>query len=160
MIAIVSDIHSNLEALLVVLDDIAARNVEEIVCLGDLVGYGANPCECIDLIQQNAKVTVRGNHDEAVLNKDYARDFNLKAEGALDWTRAQLETGNSTQGENHRRIDFLTNLPERADEGDITFVHGSPRAPTRDYIFPRDVRSKEKMQEIFALFARFCFVGQ
>jgi predicted phosphodiesterase len=66
--ALISDIHGNLEALEAVLTDIAGHRINEIFCLGDLVGYGPNPCECIDLVMANCRVTLLGNHDQAVVS--------------------------------------------------------------------------------------------
>ncbi|MEX2401285.1 MAG: metallophosphoesterase family protein, partial [Rhodothermales bacterium] len=69
-IAVISDIHSNLEALTAVLEEIDARGIEEIVCLGDVVGYGADPAACVDLVRRRCALTVLGNHDEAVARGD------------------------------------------------------------------------------------------
>ena len=158
MFAIISDIHSNIEALQAVLDDILSRDIKDIICLGDLVGYGANPRECVDLIQRHATVCLRGNHDDAVLTKG-TRDFNIRAESALMWTRDQLFSGAQLARDRQRRIRFLRNLPLTHEDGDSVFVHGSPRMPLKDYVFPRDVRNKAKMQEIFGAVKRFCFCG-
>ena len=65
--ALISDIHGNLEALQAVLSDIASQNVDEILCLGDIVGYGPNPCECLDLVMKKTALTIMGNHDQAAL---------------------------------------------------------------------------------------------
>ena len=65
--AVISDIHGNLEALRVVMEDIAEQNISRIVCLGDIVGYGPNPVECLDLIMRRSDVTILGNHDQATL---------------------------------------------------------------------------------------------
>ena len=89
--AIVSDIHSNIEALSVVLDDIEKLGITDILCLGDVVGYGPNPLECVDLIMERCKVTLKGNHDEALVHGAYA--FNLRAQKAIEWTRDQLKPG-------------------------------------------------------------------
>ena len=89
MIAVISDIHSNMEALMAVLDDIASRNVERIVCLGDVVGYGPQPGECLDMVKDKAEFTLLGNHDYAVLYEP--SKFNIGAETACYATRQQLE---------------------------------------------------------------------
>ena len=83
-IAIISDIHANLEAFDAVLNDIYSKNITDIVCLGDIVGYGPNPLECIDL-SYNFKTTILGNHEEAILFG--AVGFNPKAKLAIDWTK-------------------------------------------------------------------------
>ena len=90
LIALISDIHANIEALSVVLEDIQNHKVDKIYCLGDVIGYGPNPRECIELVQKNAEFTLCGNHEEAVLFN--AQDFNPKARRAIDWTREQLNS--------------------------------------------------------------------
>ena len=88
--ALISDIHGNLEALEAVLDDIKAQGISEIYCLGDIIGYGPNPRECIDLVMENCQVTLLGNHDQgAMFDPD---GFNIGAERAIFWTREQLES--------------------------------------------------------------------
>ena len=79
-LAVISDIHSNLEALQAVLADIEERGVKEIICLGDIVGYGPNPKECLDLVRKRCRVTLMGNHDHALLYEP--TNFNLPAERA------------------------------------------------------------------------------
>src|SRR3954470_6838780 len=87
--AIISDIHSNLEALQAVLADIKSQGITEIYCLGDVIGYGPNPRECIDLVM-SCKLVLLGNHDQgAMFDPD---GFNGPAEKAIFWTRAQLES--------------------------------------------------------------------
>jgi predicted phosphodiesterase len=89
--AIISDIHSNLEALQAVLADIETHPITEIYCLGDVVGYGPNPRECVDLVMQ-CKIVLLGNHDQgAMFDPD---GFNPPAERAIFWTRDQLESSN------------------------------------------------------------------
>ena len=90
MIAIISDIHSNIEALTTVIKHIKSQNVEKIYCLGDLVGYGPNPGEVVDMASE-WDVVLMGNHDEAVLKEAYA--FNPIAKSAIEWTRTQLKPG-------------------------------------------------------------------
>ncbi len=159
MIAIVSDIHGNQEALLAVLKDIHERGVEDIYCLGDITGYGPNPRECVDLIQDHAKVVLRGNHDDALFN-DGASDFNLRAEGALIWAREQLFSNNQLPRDRQRRITYLKNLPETHEEDDLLFVHGSPRRPVNEYVFPDDVyTSPAKIHSLFERFGKLCFTG-
>ncbi len=154
--AIVSDIHANLEALEAVLDDIRKRGIREIYCLGDLIGYGPNPRECIDLAMRHFKLTIMGNHDQAALFDP--EGFNASAESAIFWTREQLESrGNPRQ--NERRWEFLGELPRRHQEGEFLVVHGSPRVPLNEYIFPEDIYNRRKMERIFQLVDRYCFVG-
>ena len=80
MFAIVSDIHGNIEALTAVFAEIDRRGVQHVVCLGDIIGYGPNPMECLDLVAQRCRATIMGNHDFAVLYEPY--NFNSGAETA------------------------------------------------------------------------------
>jgi diadenosine tetraphosphatase ApaH/serine/threonine PP2A family protein phosphatase len=156
MKAILSDIHSNLEALQAVLADIAALKVEEIYCLGDVVGYGPNPRECIDLAM-NFKLTLLGNHDQAVLFDP--KDFNPVAERATFWTRKQLEAPVRSRHDADRRWEFLAELPTTFQDGDVLFVHGSARNPINEYVFPEDIYNPRKLERIFPLVKRCCFQG-
>src|SRR4051812_20935332 len=92
--AILSDIHGNLEALEAVLADVATQQVDEIYCLGDIVGYGPNPRECIDRVM-SFNVVVLGNHDQGALFDP--EGFSSGAERAIFWTREQLESGDSSE---------------------------------------------------------------
>lgn len=91
-LAVISDIHGNLHALQAVLARIDAIGVDAILCLGDVVGYGPNPGACIDLIRARCAATVRGNHDEAVLQTSQCFDFNAPARAAIFWTRSVLSS--------------------------------------------------------------------
>ncbi len=155
MRAIISDIHGNLEALEAVLEDIQAQGIEKIYCLGDVIGYGPNPQECIDLVIEEAEVTILGNHDQATLFDP--EGFNAGAERAIFWTRKQLETGNSAN--NERRWEFLGELPRIRREESLMFVHGSARNPLNEYVFPEDVFNQRKMERIFSLVGNYCFQG-
>ncbi|MCK4600893.1 MAG: metallophosphoesterase, partial [Phycisphaerae bacterium] len=143
MLAVISDIHSNTLALTAVLDDIAQRNVDKIFCLGDVLGYGPEPKECLDAVMSKATVTLMGNHDFAVLYEP--NKFNIGAENACFWTRQQLEA--ETQDDARQaRWQFLGNLPVKHamdgkgyQMGELVFVHGSPRRPVNEYIFPDDI---------------------
>src|SRR5437016_13480280 len=95
MFAIVSDIHANLEAFTVVLEEIQRRGIEHIVCLGDVVGYGPNPMECLDLVATRARATLMGNHDFAVFYEPF--NFNSGAEAACFWTRQQFENDSDVE---------------------------------------------------------------
>ncbi len=164
MLAIISDIHSNIEALQAVLDDIDRRGAEEIYCLGDALGYGPDPGACLDLLMERTRLTLLGNHDFAVLYEP--NRFNVGAEAACFWTRRQLEQ-EPDQQKRSRRWEFLGSLQikhiiERDDEltGEIVLVHGSPRRPVNEYVFPDDVfTSPGKMQTTFDRFNRLCLVG-
>lgn len=156
--AIISDIHSNLEALEVVLQDIERRGIKEIICLGDVVGYGPNPRECLDLVRRKTRLCLMGNHDHAVLYEP--TNFNLAAERACYWTRRLLEEDSDAKQRNER-WSFLGSMPVRLKQDDVLFVHASPRRPINEYIFPEDVFTNP--QKVLANFerldTRLCFVG-
>ncbi|MCA9036387.1 MAG: metallophosphoesterase [Planctomycetaceae bacterium] len=156
MRALISDIHGNLEALQAVLADIRAKGVTEIFCLGDVVGYGPNPAECIDHVM-DLDMCLLGNHDQAALFDPDG--FNAGAERAIFWTRSVLERDTSSNAE--RRWDFLGELSRRyKDEAaGMMFVHGSARNPLNEYVFPDDVYNQVKMEKIFALIDQYCFQG-
>ncbi|MCK5746038.1 MAG: metallophosphoesterase, partial [Oricola sp.] len=158
MFAVISDIHSNLEALETVLADIDARGVERIICLGDIIGYGANPRECMDLIIDRVEMCICGNHDAAVFYEPY--NFNVPAERAAFWTRQMLEDEPSKAARD-RRWKFLGGLPVRTVFEGMLLVHGSPRRPINEYLFGDDVYSNPT--KLMSNFERFeevaCFVG-
>jgi predicted phosphodiesterase len=154
--AIISDIHSNLEALQAVLADIEKQGVSDIYCLGDVIGYGPNPRECIDLIM-NCQVVILGNHDQgALFDPD---GFNRTAEMAIFWTRAQLESPGDPRTLREKRWEFLAERPRSHKEGDFLFVHGSARNPLNEYVFPEDIYNQRKMDRIFQLVDKYCFQG-
>lgn len=155
--ALISDIHGNLDALKSVLADIETRNVDRIVCLGDIIGYGPNPCECLDLVMERCAWALMGNHDFAVLYEPTS--FNASAESASFWTRAQIEAEPDAAAR-RRRFEFLGSLAiQRNFEGTLC-VHASPRRPINEYIFADDVITQPtKMQQIFEKIDTHCFVG-
>lgn len=155
--ALISDIHANLEGLLAVLEDIKEQGITEIYCLGDIVGYGPNPCECLDKVIDVCQVTILGNHDQAALFDPDG--FNPVALQAVYWTRDQLESGSGSPNQINRRWDFLGELPRTHSNGDFLFVHGSPREPTNEYVFPEDVYNQRKMDALFSRVDRFCMQG-
>ena len=157
-IAIISDIHGNLDALQVVLAEIDAREgIEEIICLGDIIGYGPNPLECLDLVRERCSFALMGNHDFAVLYEPTS--FNTSAEQAAFWTREQFEH-EPDEALRRQRWEHLGSLHIRKTYLDATWVHASPRRPMNDYIFPDDVLSAPtKMQQIFERIDQRCFVG-
>ncbi len=155
--ALISDIHGNLEALLAVLADIRTVGVDDIYCLGDVIGYGPNPCECLDFVMKECKVTILGNHDQAALFDP--EGFNPMALQAIYWTRDQLDNGPGSSDQVNSRWDFLGELPRHVDEGEYRFVHGSPRDPTNEYVFPEFVFDQRKMEILFGKIEHFCFMG-
>jgi len=156
-VAIISDIHGNVDALESVLADIDARGLQHIVCLGDIIGYGPDPLSCLDLIMTRCEWALMGNHDFAVLYEPTA--FNASAESAAFWTRSRLE--NEPDPHKRRlRWEFLGGLAIRKDFGLAMCVHASPRRPINEYIFPDDViTAPKKMAQIFDRFEKRCFVG-
>lgn len=154
--ALISDIHANLEALQVVLEDVAEQGISRIMCLGDVVGYGPNPVECLDLVMRRCDVTILGNHDQATLFDPDG--FNPVALQAIYWTREQLESKGDPSIQD-QRWEFLGELPRRVDEGRLLFVHGSPREPTNEYVFPEDVTDIRKMDNLFTRIDQYCFQG-
>ena len=164
MLAVISDIHGNMPALRATLDDIDARGIERILCLGDVLGYGPQPRECMDLVMQRAEIMLMGNHDYAVLFEP--NKFNIGAEAACYWTRQQLED-EPDLALRGRRWDFLGQVPVRhvLDNGDLglgetVFVHASPRRPVNEYVFPDDIfNNPNKIAGCFDRFGHLCFVG-
>lgn len=161
--AIISDIHGNVEALQVVLADIKQRGVTRILCLGDIIGYGPDPLRCIDLVRQHCEWSLMGNHDFGVLYEP--TNFNPGAESAAFWTRDALDAEPEDQAR-RERYEFLGKLRVRVVETGpdgktpVLFVHGSPRRPINEYIFPDDVASApDKLSTIFERVPRICFVG-
>jgi putative phosphoesterase len=126
-IALISDIHSNLEAFEVILYEIKKSKVKKIFCLGDIVGYGASPNQCIELIKKYKIKSVMGNHDFEAINLQSIEWFNPIARDAILWTSKQLTEANKK---------FLKKLPTYLEFENIFLVHGSPRDNIYEYIFP------------------------
>jgi predicted phosphodiesterase len=144
---IYSDIHSNLEALEKVLESMETLGVERRICLGDAVGYGANPNECVNLIRNVSAVTLLGNHDSVALGRESSENFNFYARKAIEWTKENLD-GPS--------VEFLDKLPYVVDEPPLTFVHASPRSPVDWYY----ITSFDDAIDAFSFFnEKICFVG-
>jgi len=145
--AVLSDVHGNLEALSAVLADAASEGALGVLCLGDAVGYGADPVACVELLGERSTGMVAGNHEYGALGLLDLRWFNPAARAAALWTREQL--GADHQG-------YLSGLPLSSALGEATCVHASPRRPEEwEYLL-----SAEDGFEAFADFAtRLCFVG-
>jgi len=156
--AFISDIHSNLEALRAVFEDIDRRGIEDVFCLGDIVGYGPDPVACADLIRARCRMTIRGNHDEAVIDRPVG--FNPIARGAVEWTRKRLMPRFWSPA-SRKRWEFLKNLPLQHEWEGFLLVHGSPRDPTSEYIMDRDIifGPPRMFTEIFDSFESVCIVG-
>ncbi len=144
---ILSDIHSNLEAFRAVLEDAEVRGgFDEVWCLGDIVGYGPDPGECIDLLRSYDPVCVVGNHDLAAANLLSTEDFNFNARYAAHWTASRLSKDHA---------GFLSGLPEMARRGDFTLVHGSLRNPLVEYL----ISVGSAMATFDLMESSFCLVG-
>jgi len=159
MRAIISDVHSNIEALHAVLQDIAEQRAEDVVCLGDVVGYGPDPEECIDRVQEVCRFCLSGNHDYAVITQP--EGFNPLAQEAVEFTRRVLEPSPLSLGRKRGRWRFLEELPTRVQEEDILYVHGSPRDERSEYILETDILfgNLGKIREILDMVPRLLFVG-
>lgn len=157
--ALISDIHGNFVALQAVLADIQTQGVTDIYCLGDIIGYGPQPGDCLDKVMQKAAVTILGNHDQAALFDP--EGFNPVALRAIYWTRDAIDkpTGPGGASQVNKRWDFLGELPRLKNEGKYLFVHGSPREPTNEYVFPEDVYNQRKMEALFSRIENYCFQG-
>ena len=145
--AIIADIHANLAAFMAVLVDIERKgNVEEVWCLGDIVGYGPDPHECIELLRQLNHIGVVGNHDLAAVGNIDTYEFNPDAVAAVQWTARQLTP---------RDIAYIRSLPLVSEKDDFTLVHGSPREPIWEYVM-----SISGARENFAYFnTKFCLLA-
>ena len=127
--AIIADIHANLEALQVVLDDTKKQNCTHYACLGDVVGYNANPKECLDIIRDMGMPCVKGNHDEYCSSETNLEGFNPHAAEAIQWTRSQL-TGEDRQ--------WLKDLKYIRLVASFSIVHATLDGPQRwGYVFDR-----------------------
>ena len=123
-ILIISDIHANLTAFDAVLE--SAGDYDEIWCLGDTVGYGPDPNECIERLREQHHLTcLIGNHDAAALGNIDLNSFNREARSSAHWTKNVL---------NDESREFLLSLPERAITDSVTLAHGSPRSPVWEYL--------------------------
>jgi diadenosine tetraphosphatase ApaH/serine/threonine PP2A family protein phosphatase len=124
-VAILSDVHANLPALEAVLRSIEEAEVEELWCLGDMVGYGAEPDACTALIRERCDVCLAGNHDLAVLGELDISSFSDSAAAAVRWTRANAE---------EETIEFLRGLEPAGSQQEIGLFHASPRDPIWEYV--------------------------
>jgi diadenosine tetraphosphatase ApaH/serine/threonine PP2A family protein phosphatase len=155
--ALISDVHSNLEALTAVLAEIDRLGVRDIHCLGDVVGYGAEPEACTELVMRRCRWTIMGNHDFGLFHD--LHDFNPLAAEALFFTRRRMRPRWFT-GRKKALWRFLEGLPHRMEEYGYLFVHGSPRDPIMEYVLKSDgFLEPEKMAAIFARIDVPCFVG-
>ncbi len=146
-LAILSDIHGNLEALLQVLEEVANLQIDRVICLGDVVGYGADPNACVDVIQDVAEVVLAGNHDWASVGLMSTEFFNPIPLMAIQWTEETL---------GQAQVRFLRDCPLTCDEGDVRYVHASPFEPDRwAYLSDLEDGRDALQQTPYSL----CFVG-
>ena len=187
MKAFISDIHANLEALCSVFKDIEKQNVDEIICLGDIVGYGADPEACVDMVMSRANITLKGNHDYALIHGP--EGFNVIAADVIRKTYDLMlpeddkkeEVKECFEPEYYRcrhdekyskclimkhtensRWDFEDKLVETYEEGKLFYVHASPLNPLNEYIFPdRSIHwwNPKRVEEILEVFDTYLFCG-
>ena len=144
--AVLSDVHGNLEALRAVLADAADRS-DSAFCLGDIVGYGADPAACVDLVGERCEAVVVGNHEHAVTGRLDLEWFNPYARAAAEWTREQLD---------REAVAWLDGLPLIREVDEATLVHASPAGPDEwDYL----VSAEDGFATFGAFGTRLCFVG-
>lgn len=144
---LISDIHGNLEALQAVLSFVAKLEPFQLYCLGDVVGYGADPKECLEILRDDSNLILAGNHDLAVAGVIPSEDFNPMAQTAVEWTRNALTKDD---------ISTLANLPLVYIDGDYCFAHSSPLNPM-EFGY---VRTLEDVANVLSSIGqRFCFVG-
>jgi diadenosine tetraphosphatase ApaH/serine/threonine PP2A family protein phosphatase len=171
--ALISDLHSNWPALETAVADARARGAQRFVCLGDVIGYGADPGACLDEVMRltgaspgdglEPGLCLLGNHEAGLLSG--AGDFNPHARAALDWTREEINRAAGDRARSYAYWDFLGGLAPLAVEGATAYAHGTPRDSVREYLLPRDARDPQKLAALFdaldgaAPGARVCFVG-
>ncbi|GAB4368507.1 MAG: metallophosphoesterase family protein [Calditrichia bacterium] len=146
-IAIISDIHANLAALRESLDYIKKEKVDKIVCLGDVVGYGPRPNECVELVRKHCQVCLMGNHDHAVLGLTDTYHFNQYAREAVNWTQRTLTL--------HNRA-FLESLPFSHHENELLYVHSTPIYPEEWHYILSEYEANQYLKQIKQ---HVCFVG-
>ena len=144
---ILSDIHSNLEALTAVIDDATQRGgFDSVWCLGDIVGYGPDPGPCIKLLRQHKALAVAGNHDYVDVGKASAADFNYAAKAAIEWTASNLSPED---------IKYLSGLPTVVTVEPFTMVHGTLRDHLNEYL----LEPETALATLELLKTRYCAVG-
>jgi diadenosine tetraphosphatase ApaH/serine/threonine PP2A family protein phosphatase len=145
--AIISDVHANLEALQAVLKKIGSLGVDKLFCLGDIVGYGANPNECAELVREKTHGALCGNHDHAAVGETSIEYFNSYARAAILWTMGVLKPDCR---------EFLRSLPFTTSTDDAFLVHSTPSEPGRwNYVF----EVNEALDEFNAFEQKVCFIG-
>ncbi len=187
MKAFISDIHANLEALCNVLNDIEKHKVDEIICLGDVVGYGADPVACVDRIMNKAKITIMGNHDNALINGPAG--FNPLASEVIELTQDIMYPEKRDENNipdnfepkyyecpcdnkkpnclimehsEESRWIFEKELPSTVKDGNLLYVHGSPIDPINEYVFPDKYErfwNPKRLEQMFDKIDSISFCG-
>jgi diadenosine tetraphosphatase ApaH/serine/threonine PP2A family protein phosphatase len=145
-VGVISDVHSNLPALEAVLESIEAVGPEEIWCLGDVVGYGAQPDQCTTLVRERCAVSLNGNHDLAVIGTIDASTFSETARAAVDWTRGNVSA---------ETLEFLAGLEPQGARNGFGLFHASPRDPIWEYVLSID----QAEAGLDAQTERVCLIG-
>lgn len=144
--AVISDIHSNRQALEAALANIESRDLDEVWCLGDTVGYGAEPNECIALVREHCDLVLVGNHDLAVLGQIDGSTFSPTAAAAVEWTREEISAAS---------LELIAEADSSATRAGIEMHHASPRDPVWEYVL-----GPEQAADCIALQTeRVCLVG-
>lgn len=146
-LAVISDIHGNLPALEVVMASMHTEGVDQVVCLGDIVGYGARPNECISLIQDGKIPCVLGNHDEAAIGAGDIDNFNPWAKEAINWTAEKLDRSSR---------QFLSELKLSLETEEVFFVHATPNEPGAWYYLFSAIEAHHSFN---AFKQQVCFIG-
>ena len=145
--AVISDIHGNLEAFLKAIGNLSEEKVDKVLCAGDIVGYGANPIECIEKTKELDPVIVCGNHDRASCGLLEPKYFNKAAKDAIMWTCDKL---------GKKEVEFLKKLPLLYENRDLTMVHGTLQKPEKFYYM---IDSSDALATFGLLKTRICFIG-
>jgi diadenosine tetraphosphatase ApaH/serine/threonine PP2A family protein phosphatase len=147
LLAILSDVHGNLPALQEVIKKIKESKADVTYCLGDTVGYGPFPNECVELVRENCAITLKGNHDSGLIEETPLDDFNHYGLAAIQWSKgvATKET-----------CDFLRGLPFTAEDQGVMLAHSSPRNPEA-WTYILTMRSAKDNFEAFK--TPVCFIG-
>lgn len=144
---IISDIHANLEALEATFRRIDEINPDKILCLGDIIGYGPNPNECVKIVKNKVDISLSGNHEYGVLGRTDLQSFNENARIACEWTKKVLSDEN---------LAYIKNLPVSVVDEDILLVHSTPINPERwDYIFT----ARDALYQFMEFSEPLCLVG-
>jgi predicted phosphodiesterase len=141
---IISDIHSNLESFIAVLNYFEKNSVDKIVIVGDVIGYGPDPVECINLANESGEIILKGNHEEGILKNDFSR-FKKYAMISLEWTIKEI-------GE---KIDEIKKWKEKWEYDDIVFFHAS----YSDFFYKYILKLKDAEEEFKLLDKKICFIG-